>query len=64
MSPVADRTDGLYPLQSPHIWREQDWQSQPFGELTIPTHLKEVDAIWYGKKKFYGFDEERLKSFV
>ena len=29
-----------------------------------PPHLKEVDAIWYGKKKFHSFDEERLKSFA
>ena len=35
-----------------------------FGRASEPPHLKEVDAIWYGKKKFHGFDEERLKSFA
>ena len=35
-----------------------------FGRASEPPRLKEVDAIWYGKKKFHGFDEERLKSFA
>ena len=35
-----------------------------FGRASEPPHLKEVDAIWYGQKKFHGFDEERLKRFA
>lgn len=35
-----------------------------FGRVPEPPHLKEVDAIWYGQKKFHGFDEERTKRFA
>ena len=35
-----------------------------FGRTSEPPHLKEVDAIWYGKKKFHGFDEEIMKRFA
>lgn len=35
-----------------------------FGRAPELPHLKEVDAIWYSKKKFHGFDEETLKRFA
>ena len=51
---------GRYPVKLP-----PEVHTEPlFGRASEPPHLKEVDAIWYGKKKFHCFDEERLKSFA
>lgn len=35
-----------------------------FRRMSEPLHLEKVDAIRYGKKKFHGFLEERLKRFA
>ena len=34
------------------------------GRASEPPHLKEIDAIWYGQKKFHCFDEEIVKGLA